>query len=247
MPGQVHVEEDERRLLAHRRLDAGQPVLGVDDRVALGLEDGPDQHAVLGVVLDVEDLGLLAVAAEDRCGHGWSSYACGRAERQGEVKRRALALAALRPDPASVQLDELLADGQPEPGAVGLLGERIVEPLEGLEQSLQIVGAMPIPVSATDTCTQLGLGRTWTSTRPAWVNLMALDSEVEQHLLDPRAVGLRPEAGSSGTSFSIFTRLSRTSGIDDSMHSSTTSCRSIFSWPHLELARPRCGRSRGCC
>ena len=61
-----------------------------------------------------------------------------RGERQGEVERRALALAALRPDAAAMQLDELLADGEPEAGAVGLLGERVVEPLERLEQALEV-------------------------------------------------------------------------------------------------------------
>src|SRR6185369_3096389 len=63
-----------------------------------------------------------------------------RSQGQGEMKRRALALAALGPDPSAMQLDELLADGQAEPGAVGLLGERIVQTLERLEQALEVAG-----------------------------------------------------------------------------------------------------------
>jgi len=60
---QVDVEQDQRRLLADGRLDARQPVVGVDDRVALRLEDGADQHPVLRIVLHVEDLGSTAVLA----------------------------------------------------------------------------------------------------------------------------------------------------------------------------------------
>src|SRR2546423_1066736 len=60
---QVHVEEDQRRLLANGRLDAGQPILGVDDRVALRLEDGADQHPVFRIVLHVKDLRSTAVLA----------------------------------------------------------------------------------------------------------------------------------------------------------------------------------------
>jgi hypothetical protein len=61
--GQVHVEQNERRLLADGRFDAGQPVFGVDDRVALRLEDGAHQHPVFRIVLHVEDLGSTAVLA----------------------------------------------------------------------------------------------------------------------------------------------------------------------------------------
>ena len=70
---QVHVQQDQRRLLADGGLDPGQSVLGVDDRVPLRLEDGADQHAVLAVVLDVEDLGLLGVATTDRHASSFTS------------------------------------------------------------------------------------------------------------------------------------------------------------------------------
>ncbi len=69
--GQVDVEQDQGRFLAHGGLDAGQPVLGVDDGVALRLEDRPGEHPVLRVVLDVQDLGALAVAVERGSRHVW--------------------------------------------------------------------------------------------------------------------------------------------------------------------------------
>ena len=62
------VEQDQGRFLAHGGLDAGQPVLGVDDGVAIGLENRPHEHAILAVVLDVEDLRATAVPAYG-CGH----------------------------------------------------------------------------------------------------------------------------------------------------------------------------------
>src|SRR5690348_9368808 len=56
-----------------------------------------------------------------------------------EVERRPLVLPALRPDAAAVQLHELLADGEPKPGAAGATDHRIVELLERLEQPGQVV------------------------------------------------------------------------------------------------------------
>src|SRR5512141_14466 len=61
-----------------------------------------------------------------------------RGERQREMERGTVVLAALGPDPAAVELDELLGDREAEAGAVGLLRERVVEPLERLEQPLEI-------------------------------------------------------------------------------------------------------------
>src|SRR5262245_22058493 len=56
-------------------------------------------------------------------------------QRQREAERRALAgLAALGPDAAAVVLDDLLADREAEPGAMGLAvrGERLEERLRDL-------------------------------------------------------------------------------------------------------------------
>ncbi len=69
---QVDVEQDQRRLFANRGLDPGQAVLGVHDRVAGRLQDGPHEHTVLAVVLDVEDLHLLV---------GWPSRHSARSPR----------------------------------------------------------------------------------------------------------------------------------------------------------------------
>src|SRR5262245_20887497 len=48
-------------------------------------------------------------------------------------------LAALRPHPPAVELDEFLADGQAEAGAADVAGHRIVESLERLEEPAEIV------------------------------------------------------------------------------------------------------------
>ena len=69
-PGQVHVEEDERGPLADGRLDARQAVVGRAHRVALGLQHRASEHAVLGVVLDVQDLRRPVVAARPGVRHG---------------------------------------------------------------------------------------------------------------------------------------------------------------------------------
>src|SRR4030095_6975537 len=65
----------------------------------------------------------------------WSSGRAGivsSGQGDREVERRPLVLPALRPDAAAVQLHELLADGEPKPGAAGATDHRIVELLERL-------------------------------------------------------------------------------------------------------------------
>src|SRR5215467_14519175 len=64
---------------------------------------------------------------------------------QSEMERRALVLTALRPDAAAVELDEFLADRQPEAGASGAAGDGIIELLEWLEQPRQVVLPDPDP------------------------------------------------------------------------------------------------------
>src|ERR1700739_4957653 len=54
------------------------------------------------------------------------------------MEGRAMALAALGPDTAAMQLDEFLADWQPDTGGVRLLRERVVEALERLEEPRQV-------------------------------------------------------------------------------------------------------------
>src|SRR5262249_58083089 len=58
---------------------------------------------------------------------------------QSEMERRALVLTTLRPDAAAVELDELLADRQPETRASGAAGDRVIELLERLEEPRQVV------------------------------------------------------------------------------------------------------------
>ena len=47
---------------------------------------------------------------------------------------------ALHPDPAAVVLDDLAADRQAQPGALGLVGERVADLLEALEHLGLVVG-----------------------------------------------------------------------------------------------------------
>src|SRR5205823_14922192 len=62
-------------------------------------------------------------------------------QRQREVKRGSLALTALRPDATTVELDELLADREAEPGAPRAPRDRIVQLLERFEQAREILRA----------------------------------------------------------------------------------------------------------
>src|SRR5690606_7165607 len=58
----------------------------------------------------------------------------------GEEDAGTLAELAFRPDPAAVRLDETLGDGQPQPGAGGMVSSRLPE---GLEEMGQLGGADP--------------------------------------------------------------------------------------------------------
>src|SRR5438128_9943273 len=62
-------------------------------------------------------------------------------QRQREVERGSRVLTALRPDAAAVELDELLADREPEPGPARAPRDRIVQLLEGLEQAREVLRA----------------------------------------------------------------------------------------------------------
>src|SRR3954452_15021848 len=62
----------------------------------------------------------------------------GLGERQREVERGALARATLRPDPAAVLVDDLLADGEADAGALEAV--RAVEAVEGAEDDVGLAG-----------------------------------------------------------------------------------------------------------
>src|SRR4051794_32891135 len=61
-----------------------------------------------------------------------------RASRKGEVKRRSESQLALGPDPASVQADDLLDDGETETGARDTARDAGFDPLETIEDSREI-------------------------------------------------------------------------------------------------------------
>src|SRR5262245_34146109 len=108
---------------------------------------------------------------------------------QSEMEGRALVLTALRPDASAVELDEFLADRQPEARASGAAGDRIVELLKRLEQPRQVVLADPDPgvgdaqpdrVRVCDDADQ----------HPALRGeLDRVREQIQQDLLDLRAIG----------------------------------------------------------
>ena len=71
----------------------------------------------------------------------------GDRKREGECA--AFARLAFDPDLPAVIFDNLLADRQAQPGSFGLVGERVSNLFEFLEDLRLIAGAMPIPESVT--------------------------------------------------------------------------------------------------
>src|SRR5262245_26906867 len=105
------------------------------------------------------------------------------------MERRALVLTTLRPDAAAVELDELLADRQPETRASGAAGDRVIELLERLEEPRQVVlansdagvgDAQPDGVRLGDDADQHAALRG---------ELDRIRQQIEQDLLDLRPVG----------------------------------------------------------
>ena len=82
---------------------------------------------------------------------------------------------ALYPDAPTVEFDELPAQREPEPRALDLLCCR-PHLAKLLEDLLLVSGAMPIPVSLTETSTDPSFATAPTSMRPpSGVNLIAFD------------------------------------------------------------------------
>src|SRR5205085_7031533 len=79
--------------------------------------------------------------------------------REGELKRGARADAGLRPDPAAMAFDGLLADGQADPGAGILCGR--VRALEDVEDALGVGGihADAVVAHAEEPVCPFSLGR----------------------------------------------------------------------------------------
>src|SRR5215467_4370483 len=107
---------------------------------------------------------------------------------QSEMERRALVLTALRPDAAAVELDEFLADRQPEARAAGAAGDWIVELLERLEEPRQVVFADPDAGVGHTQPDGVRLGHD-TDQHPALRGeLNRVRQQIEHDLLDLRAV-----------------------------------------------------------
>ena len=70
--------------------------------------------------------------------------------REAEPEPRQ-AVARLRADPATALLDELLDDGQSDAGAPARAIARLLDPIEALEDPIDVLGRDPSPVFETDT------------------------------------------------------------------------------------------------
>ena len=99
------------------------------------------------------------------------------------------------PDAAAMHLDDLLGDGEPEPGAALGLGVGAVDLMELLEDARLLFGGMPGPVSVTLTAKWPFAALAVTRTSPASVNLMALPTRLSstwvRRCSSPRPIGRR--------------------------------------------------------
>src|SRR3989454_1054997 len=104
------------------------------------------------------------------------------------MERGPLVLAALRPDAAAVQLDELLADRESEPGAAGAAGDGVVELLERLEQVREVVLADADPRVGNAHPDRVRLGHDADEDPSLGGKLDRVGQQIEQDLLDLRAI-----------------------------------------------------------
>src|SRR5687767_299307 len=126
-----------------------------------------------------------------RTGEGMAFLLGGRrAQRQREVERRALAFPAFRPDAAPVELDKLFADSQTQARPVRLLGQRIVEALKGLEQTREVGRGDADPGIGHGDVERFRLAPHLDEHAAGRGELDGIRHEVQQHLLDPGAVGI---------------------------------------------------------
>ena len=77
----------------------------------------------------------------------------GQVLRQGQRERRALALDGPDPHVAAVGGGDVLDDRQAQPGAAGGAVPGRVDPVEALEDPVDLAGGMPMPWSTTETST----------------------------------------------------------------------------------------------
>src|SRR5713101_8445710 len=104
------------------------------------------------------------------------------------MERGPLVLAALRPDATAVQLDELLADRESEPGTAGAAGDGVVELLERLEQVGEVVVADADPRVGDAHPDRVRLGHDADEDPPLGGKLDRVGQQIEQDLLDLRAI-----------------------------------------------------------
>ena len=101
------------------------------------------------------DEGLLVLDEQDERPHlvslrGPSSSASLGVQRQDERERGALALAGLHLDATAVVLGDVAGDREPEPRAAGLARATRVHAVEALEDPVEVLRGMPMPLSVTE-------------------------------------------------------------------------------------------------
>ena len=126
------------------------------------------ERADVGIVVDDEDGLVLSLMRADALAQladqgfdvdagagGKQLKLSGRlGDGQGEGKGAAVAGLAFDPDAAAVVFDDLLADGQAEAGALGLVSERVADLLEALED-FGLVGRCDADTGVTDADDQI--------------------------------------------------------------------------------------------
>src|SRR5262245_24892720 len=105
------------------------------------------------------------------------------------MERRALVLTALRPDAAAVELDEFLADREPEARAARVAGDGIVGLLERLGPARQAVLANSDAGVGHAQTGRVGLGNDADPHPALRRELAGVRQQIQHDLLDLRAVG----------------------------------------------------------
>ena len=193
--GQLDVEQDQVGAFVQRHLQAEHRQRRADHlQAGHAAEHGFHQQHVDGVVFDIEHLAQP---------HRWQVRAEHRHRRRFATARHRGRLGAwqaqpegaadtdlaLEPDLAAHRFHQVLAQRQAQAGAFHA-GAHRVEPLESLEQARRLLRAQTQAVVADADAHALRFGRAGdvhVALRP--VVLDGVRHQVEQHLLQPRAVG----------------------------------------------------------
>src|SRR5512134_698058 len=128
--------------------------------------------------------------ATDRAREGRTRTSAGASKQEAE--RGALPGRALDPDRARVGLDDVLHDGEPQPGPPGVAGTLLVDAVETLEDPAEVLRGDADPVVLDAEADPASPRRGADADRPAAaVVLDGVVDEVHQDLLEPVPVPVR--------------------------------------------------------